>query len=98
MSWLGRFTRQLGLGGNAATNSRGIARERLSIILAHQRGEILLEGIDMKRLQGEVLECVKVSSLISVDGMLPVLELECLATSLNISRIHSTLTARVGCR
>lgn len=87
MSWLGRFTRQLGLGGNAS-NSRGIARERLSIILAHQRGEILLEGIDMKRLQGEVLECVKVSSLFSVDGLSHVLQLECLTTSLNNPRMH----------
>lgn len=51
----------------------------------------------MKRLQGEVLECVKVSSLFSVNGentQLPVLQLECLATSLKRARMHVTLTAR----
>ena len=62
MSWLGRFSRQLGLGGTNS-NSREVARERLSIILAHQRGEVLLDGIDLKRLQQEVLQCVKVRSL-----------------------------------
>lgn len=59
MSWIGRITTRLGLGG-ATSNSRGIARERLSIILAHQRGDILLEGVDLKQLQAEVLQCVKV--------------------------------------
>lgn len=59
MSWLGKISTRLGLGG-ASSNSRGVARERLSIILAHQRGDVLLDGIDLERLQGEVLQCVKV--------------------------------------
>lgn len=59
MSWLGNITTRLGLGG-VSSNSRGVARERLSIILAHQRGDILLEGVDLQQLQAEVLQCVKV--------------------------------------
>lgn len=59
MSWLGNLTSRLGLGG-ASVKSGGVARERLSIILAHQRGDALLEGVEMHKLQHEVLECVKV--------------------------------------
>lgn len=42
----------------------------MSIILAHQRGDILLEGVDLEQLQAEVLQCVK--KHISVDGSKPV--------------------------
>lgn len=56
------------LGVASQENSRGIARERLSIILAHQRGDVLLEGIDLKALQAEVFECVKVGAM--VDSMI----------------------------
>lgn len=59
MSLINSLKARLGL--VAATNSsRGVAKERLSIILAHQRGDVLLEGIDLKALQAEVYECVKV--------------------------------------
>lgn len=59
MSLINSLKTRLGL--VAATNSsRGVAKERLSIILAHQRGDVLLEGIDLKALQEEVYECVKV--------------------------------------
>lgn len=59
MSLINSLKARLGLA--AATNSsRGVAKERLSIILAHQRGDVLLEGIDLKALQAEVYECVKV--------------------------------------
>jgi len=40
--------------------SRTVARERLSVILASQRGSDLLAGVDMDRLQDDVLNVVKV--------------------------------------
>ena len=44
-----------------ATNaSRNVARERLSVILASQRGSEMLVGVDMKLLQEDVLEVVQV--------------------------------------
>ena len=43
---------------SAAT--RTIAKERLSVILASQRGSELLEGVDMDALQRDVLQVVKV--------------------------------------
>lgn len=45
----------------AATSSRSVARERLSVILAAQRGSNLLEGVDMEALQKDVMEVVQVS-------------------------------------
>lgn len=42
-------------------SARSVARERLSVILASQRGSELLQGVDMKALQQDVLEVVKVS-------------------------------------
>jgi len=39
--------------------SRTVARERLSVILASQRGSDLLAGVDMDRLQDDVLNVVK---------------------------------------
>mmetsp|Transcript_9063 Transcript_9063/g.12551 ORF Transcript_9063/g.12551 Transcript_9063/m.12551 type:complete len:108 (-) Transcript_9063:26-349(-) len=51
-------------GGSAAavaesTTSRSVARDRLSVILASQRGSELLEGVDMEALQRDVLEVVQ---------------------------------------
>jgi septum formation topological specificity factor MinE len=46
---------------SAATSSRTVARERLSVILAAQRGSDLLEGVDMEALQRDVMEVVQVS-------------------------------------
>ncbi|KAL3794199.1 hypothetical protein HJC23_012906 [Cyclotella cryptica] len=43
----------------AATSSRSVARERLSVILAAQRGSNLLEGVDMEALQKDVMEVVQ---------------------------------------
>lgn len=39
--------------------SRTIARERLSVILASQRGSDVLAGVDTEKLQREVMEIVK---------------------------------------
>jgi len=43
----------------AASASRNVARERLSVILASQRGSELLAGVDMDKLQDDVLNVVK---------------------------------------
>jgi len=43
----------------ATKKSRNVARERLSVILASQRGSELLEGVDMKLLQADVLDVVQ---------------------------------------
>ncbi|CAM9852183.1 unnamed protein product [Chrysoparadoxa australica] len=69
MSWLGRLTAKLGFAGGAA-HSRQVAKERLTIILAHQRGVNLLSGAEMERLQEEVLGTVK--KYISIDPTKPV--------------------------
>ena len=44
----------------ASTASRAVAKDRLSVILASQRGNELLEGVDMKALQKDVLAVVQV--------------------------------------
>lgn len=64
MSFLGKIGKMLG--GNAqstaaTTTARSVAKERLSVILASQRGSELLEGVDMEALQQDVLGVVKVS-------------------------------------
>jgi len=41
------------------TSSSKIAKERLSVILASQRGSELLDGVDMTRLQQDVLSVVQ---------------------------------------
>eukprot|EP00585_Thalassiosira_rotula_P012501 CAMPEP_0196132498 /NCGR_PEP_ID=MMETSP0910-20130528/2094_1 /TAXON_ID=49265 /ORGANISM="Thalassiosira rotula, Strain GSO102" /LENGTH=112 /DNA_ID=CAMNT_0041392113 /DNA_START=87 /DNA_END=425 /DNA_ORIENTATION=+ len=43
----------------AANASRSIAKERLSVILAAQRGTQMLEGVDMEALQRDVMEVVQ---------------------------------------
>ncbi len=47
----------------ATKASRSVAKERLSVILASQRGSELMAGVDMDALQKDVLEVVKVSPL-----------------------------------
>lgn len=71
MSLINSLKTRLGLVA-ATKSSRGVAKERLSIILAHQRGDVLLEGIDLKALQAEVYECVKVGTLCAADFVLDV--------------------------
>ena len=44
----------------APSSARSVAKERLSVILASQRGSELLEGVNMEALQRDVLEVVKV--------------------------------------
>lgn len=44
----------------AANASRSVAKERLSVILAAQRGTHLLEGVNMEALQRDVMEVVQV--------------------------------------
>lgn len=39
--------------------SKSIAKERLQIILAHQRGSQVLAGVDLQALQAELLDCVQ---------------------------------------
>lgn len=52
-------------GGQAATAaksaSRSVAKDRLSVILASQRGSELLDGVCMEDLQRDVMEVVEVS-------------------------------------
>ncbi|KAJ0393529.1 hypothetical protein P43SY_006339 [Pythium insidiosum] len=43
----------------AASSSKSVAKERLQIILAHQRGSQVLAGVDLQALQSELLECVQ---------------------------------------
>jgi cell division topological specificity factor MinE len=43
----------------AKTSSKSVAKERLQIILAHQRGSQVLAGVDLQALQKELLECVQ---------------------------------------
>uniref|UniRef100_A0A7S2S877 Cell division topological specificity factor n=1 Tax=Eucampia antarctica TaxID=49252 RepID=A0A7S2S877_9STRA len=44
---------------SSTSPSRNVARERLSVILASQRGSEMLVGVDMKLLQQDVLEVVQ---------------------------------------
>lgn len=54
---------------NVSVKSSEIARDRLAIILAHQRSSTrttdVLNGVDMKLLQRDLLDCVKVTFKIS---------------------------------
>lgn len=64
MSFLGKIGKMLGSSQGAAvaskTSARSVAKERLSVILASQRGSELLEGVDMEALQQDVLKVVQV--------------------------------------
>ncbi|CAM9876700.1 unnamed protein product, partial [Sphacelaria rigidula] len=55
MSWLGNIAARL-KAGNTVSKSGGVAKERLSIILAHQRGDELMQTIDLEKLQQEILQ------------------------------------------
>lgn len=44
---------------DGAKTSGSIAKERLQIILAHQRGSQVLAGVDLQALQTELLACVQ---------------------------------------
>ncbi|CAM9285511.1 unnamed protein product [Choristocarpus tenellus] len=54
----------------SGNQSAEVAKERLSIILAHQRGASLLSHVDIPRLQSEVLAVVK--KYIAVDTTKPI--------------------------
>eukprot|EP00567_Pseudictyota_dubia_P005437 CAMPEP_0197438382 /NCGR_PEP_ID=MMETSP1175-20131217/5400_1 /TAXON_ID=1003142 /ORGANISM="Triceratium dubium, Strain CCMP147" /LENGTH=115 /DNA_ID=CAMNT_0042968101 /DNA_START=221 /DNA_END=568 /DNA_ORIENTATION=+ len=47
------------VGAATKNKSRSVARERLSVILASQRGSELLAGVDMEALQKDVLAVVE---------------------------------------
>ena len=63
-SFLNVFKRALGL---ASPVSRQVAKERLSIMLVHQRSTNLLSDIDMKAFQKEIQGVVSKYLKISVD-------------------------------
>ncbi len=42
-----------------ASSTKNIAKERLKIILAHQRGSQALAGVDLNALQGDLLACIQ---------------------------------------
>mmetsp|Transcript_6291 Transcript_6291/g.9137 ORF Transcript_6291/g.9137 Transcript_6291/m.9137 type:complete len:108 (+) Transcript_6291:257-580(+) len=46
-------------GATSSKASKSIAKERLSVILASQRGSELMDGVDMDALQQDVLEVVQ---------------------------------------
>jgi len=61
-----RIGKMLGGQAVAATESpatRSVAKDRLSVILASQRGSELLQGVDMDALQQDVLKVVKVCEM-----------------------------------
>lgn len=56
----------MGAGSTSSSSSttsssvRSVARDRLSVILASQRGSVALEGVNMQALQTEIMQVVKV--------------------------------------
>lgn len=59
-SLFGESESAAGAAANAsAKTSKSVAKERLQIILAHQRGSQVLAGVDLQALQKELLECVQ---------------------------------------
>jgi cell division topological specificity factor MinE len=57
------FAGQASVAANEQT--RSVAKDRLSVILASQRGSELLQGVDMEALQKDVLAVVKKHSIIA---------------------------------
>ncbi|CAH0487624.1 unnamed protein product [Peronospora farinosa] len=53
--WLASFFGDAG----HSSSSKSVVKERLQIILAHQRGSQVLTGVDLAALQQELLECVQ---------------------------------------
>lgn len=61
MSFINKIGKIFGTSSaTTASASRSVAKERLSVILAAQRGTHLLEGVDMEALQRDVMEVVQV--------------------------------------
>lgn len=58
--WVTKLRSLISVGAQAAPTTRNVAKERLSIILKHQRGLEALSKVDMQKLQAEVVQCVKV--------------------------------------
>jgi len=86
-----------------ATSSK-VARDRLSVILASQRGSELLQGVDMELLQQDVLSVVKkhVSAVakdkpiqfqVRNDGEVNLMEMQ---VELESSRGRATMNTAVG--
>jgi len=61
MSFLSKVAKIFGAANSspAPAATASVARERLSVILASQRGSELLTGVDMDKLQDDVLNVVK---------------------------------------
>ncbi len=55
-----RLRAMAGLTPVANAASRQVAKERLSIILQHQRGHEAIVGVDMNALKADVIACIKV--------------------------------------
>lgn len=62
--WITKLKGLMGVASAAAPTTRNVAKERLSIILKHQRGLEALSKVDMQQLQAEVIQCVKVSCVV----------------------------------
>lgn len=60
--------------------TRSVAKDRLSVILASQRGSEMLQGVDMNALQQDVLKVVKVSTVFVYGTSYPCFELSSLTT------------------
>jgi len=63
MSFLSRIMNSGSKATAAKGSTRSVAKERLGVILASQRGSNLLAGVDMDDLQRDVMEVVQVSLL-----------------------------------
>eukprot|EP00541_Cyclophora_tenuis_P002200 CAMPEP_0116543578 /NCGR_PEP_ID=MMETSP0397-20121206/1642_1 /TAXON_ID=216820 /ORGANISM="Cyclophora tenuis, Strain ECT3854" /LENGTH=110 /DNA_ID=CAMNT_0004067699 /DNA_START=25 /DNA_END=360 /DNA_ORIENTATION=+ len=57
MAKIGRLL--VGSASPVESSARSIAKDRLSLILASQRGSEILQGVDMDALQADVLHVVK---------------------------------------
>ena len=68
MSFINKIGKIFGTSSSApaASASRSVAKERLSVILAAQRGTHLLEGVDVEALQRDVMEVVQVRMNVSM--------------------------------
>ncbi|EQC38933.1 cell division topological specificity factor MinE [Saprolegnia diclina VS20] len=71
---------------SSAASTKTIAKERLQIILAHQRGSQALAGVDLGALQEELLACVqrhiavaqgeKVNIAVKQEGSMDIFEMQ----------------------
>ncbi|OQS05154.1 hypothetical protein THRCLA_20704 [Thraustotheca clavata] len=71
---------------NVNASAKTIAKERLQIILAHQRGSQALAGVDLAKLQEELLACVqrhiavakgeKVNIAVKQEGSMDIFEMQ----------------------